>query len=239
MVESIKKLREICQKPISHSNTWYQRKFSRKISIYLTWFFIHLKISGNTTSILVLITGIIAPLFFILGNYLYYVVGVLLLQLWYLLDHVDGELARYWKKTSAKGIFIDKINHHIVHPLIFLCMGIGLYKEFNNYLMLILGGFTAYFLLLQDLINIDKKDAVSIFNMGIKKVVNQKFGLKNLLCTKISAIIYKVPGMMNILTIAAFFNLFHYAFLFYAFTYPIMILIKLVHNLNIPYNKFK
>src|SRR3989344_2984761 len=192
MVESIKKLREICQKPVIHLNPLYARKVTRKISIYFTWFFINLRVSGNTASIMMLIIGLIASLFFTLGNYYYYIIGVLLLQFWYILDHVDGELARYWKKTSAKGIFIDKINHHIVHPLIFLCIGIGLYREFNNYLMLILGGFTAQFLLLQDLINIDKKDAVSVLNTGIKKIVKQKVGLKNLLFTKISAIIYKV-----------------------------------------------
>jgi len=63
--------------------------------------------------------------------------------------------------------------------------------------------------------------------------------LKNLLFTKISAIIYKVPGIMNIITIAAFFNLFYYSFLFYAITFPIMILIKLIYNLSLPDHKFK
>ena len=240
MVESIKKLREICQKPVIHLNTWYPRNVARKISIYFTWLFIPLKISGNAASIIMLITGLIATFFFALGGYWNYFIGVLVLQLWFILDHVDGELARYWKKASAKGIFIDKLNHHIVHPFIFLSLGIGMYTQFNKPLMLILGGVTAYFLLLQDLINIDKKDAITASNIfKTKKELKQKLGFRNIIFKKISAIIYKFPGIMNILTIAAILNLMYYAFLFYAITFPLMVLFKLIYNLNIPNDKFK
>ena len=240
MVESIKKLREICQKPVISSNTWYQRKFIRRISIYLTWLFIQFRISGNVASIIMLITGIIATSFFTLGNYSNYIMGALLLQFWYVLDHIDGELARYWKKTSAKGIFIDKLNHHIVHPFIFLALGIGMYRQFNNPLMLVLGAFSAYFLLLQDLINIDRKDSIiasKIFKT--KKELDEKLSFKGLIFKKTSAIIYKIPGMMNIITIGAIFNLTYYIFLFYSVTFPIMVLLKLIYNLSISSDKFK
>ncbi len=240
MVESIKKLREICQKPVLNSNTWYQRKVTRKISIYFTLLLIHLGVSGNVASMIMLITGLIASSFFTLGNYSAYLAGVLLLQFWYVLDHVDGELARYWKKTSAKGIFIDKLTHHIIHPFIYLFLGIGLWKQLNNPLMLILGSFTAYFLLLQDLINIDKRDSLIASNINkTKKELNQKSNMFGALFTKVSLIVYKVPGLMNILTLAAIFNLLYYVFLFYAITFPIMILIKIIYNLSIPDNKFK
>ncbi len=240
MVESIKKLREICQKPVIHLNTWYPRKVARKISIYITWLFIHFKMSGNIASIVMLITGLIATSFFTLGTYFGYLMGVLLLQLWFILDHVDGELARYWKKTSAKGIFIDKLNHHIVHPFIFLSLGIGLYRQFSNPLMLILGAFTAYFLLLQDLINIDKRDSLIGYKLSKNKVNKyKKSNIFGVLFTKTSAVIYKIPGMMNIITIAAIFNLTYYTFLFYAITFPIMALLKLIYNLSIPSDKFK
>ena len=239
MLESIKKLREICQKPVLHSNGWYQRKFVRKISIYFTWLFIQFRMSGNFASLFMIITGIIASYLFTFGAYLYYILGFLVLQFWFILDHVDGELARYWKKTSMKGVFLDKINHHMIHPLIFLCIGIGLYKQFNNSLMLILGGFTAYFLLLQDLINIDKRDSISSEKLIKSKLSNEESEFKASLFKKITAIVYKVPGIMNIITLGAIFNLLYYVFLFYAITFPIMILLKLIYNINVPDNKFK
>ena len=240
MVESIKKLREICQQPVLHLNTWYPRNFARKLSIYVTWLFIHLKISGNAASIIMLFTGIIASYLFTFGTYWYSFTAVLILQFWFILDHVDGELARYWKETSAKGIFLDKLNHHIVHPLIFLFIGIGMYKQFNNSLFLIAGGFTAYFLLLQDLINIDKRDSIFESKLIKSKIkLQEKIDFKNKLFRNISLIIYKVPGMMNIITLAAIFNLLYYIFLFYVMTYPIIILLKLINNISMPNHKFK
>ena len=239
MVESIKKLREICQKPVLHLNTWYPRKFARKISIYFTWLFILFKVKAMPVSLLMLFTGMVGAFLFSFGSYSYYIMAVLVLQLWFILDHVDGELARYWKESDAKGVFLDKLDHHIIHPLIFLFLGIGMYREFNNSLMLILGGFTAYFLLLQDLINIDKRDAISVFNIKIKTNKKEKTNFRNLLFTKISAIVYKIPGMMNIITLAAISNLLYYIILFYAITFPITILLKLFYNLSIPDNRFK
>jgi len=239
MAESIKKLHEICQKPVINRNTWYPRNFSRKISIYFTWFFILLRIRTFPVVILMWITGIIGCYLLTFGTYWNYVAGVLVLQFWFILDHVDGELARYWKEVSAKGMFKDKLNHILVHPLIFLGIGIGMYNQFNNPIMLIFGGFTAYFLVFQDFINIAKRDSIFYHNIRNKINIKEKIIFKNLLFKKVTEFVYKVPGMMNIVTLAAFFNLLYYTFLFYAITFPIMILIKIVYNLNIPDSKFK
>jgi len=63
-------------------------------------------------------------------------------------------------------------------------------------------------------------------------------GLKRSLFKKITQIIYKFPGIMNIITVAAIFNQLYWVFLFYGFTFPIMILLKILYNLRIPNNKF-
>lgn len=239
MVESIKKLREICQKPVINRNTWYPRIFARKISIYFTWLFILFKIKTFPVVVLMWLSGIFASYIFTFGSYPYYVVAVLVLQFWFVLDHVDGELARYWKEVSAKGIFKDKLNHYFVHPLIFLGIGIGMYRQFNNPLMLVFGGFTAYFLLLQDLINIAKRDSVNALKTKNRTNLKEKLNFKNILFKKVTELVYKIPGMMNIITLAAIFNLLYYIFLFYTITFPIMIMLKVVYNLSIPDNKFK
>jgi phosphatidylglycerophosphate synthase len=213
--------------------------FARKISIYFSWFFILFKIKTFPVVLLMWFTGIIGTYLFTFGSYWYYIAAVLALQFWFILDHVDGELARYWKETSTKGIFKDKITHHLVHPLIFLFMGIGMYHQFNNPLMLIFGGFTVYFLLLQDLINIDKREAIAASQSIKSKInLNEKITLKNKLFKKFTELVYKIPGMMNIITIAAIANLLYYIFLFYAITFPIMIILKIIYNLSIPDNKF-
>src|SRR3989344_53708 len=206
MMESIKKLREICQKPVIHLNTWYSRNFARRISIYFTWLFILLKFRANAISLFMLFTGIVGSFLFSFGSYWYYISGVLVLQFWYVLDHSDGELARYWKESSAKGVFLDKLCHHIVHPLLFLFIGIGLWRQYNNSFMLILGGFTAYLLLLQDFVNTDKREAIEFFNIKNNPKKLHKSNFFGLLFTKVTELVYKIPGMMNILMLAAISN---------------------------------
>jgi len=52
--------------------------------------------------------------------------GLLGLNLWYLFDHVDGEIARYTGKSSLSGYFFDTVVNFFVQPLTFLALGIGL-----------------------------------------------------------------------------------------------------------------
>ena len=65
-----------------------------------------------------------------------------------LFDRVDGEVARYKRVFSLRGIFLDEINHLIVPPLFFLSLGwrlrdVTLYD--NDYILLasLLAAFSA------------------------------------------------------------------------------------------------
>jgi phosphatidylserine synthase len=186
-----------------------------------------------------LIIGIIASIFFGIQGYIYPIIAGLLLQLWYILDHVDGEVARYRKQTSAKGLFIDLINHHIVHPLIFFFISLGLYNKFNDFRILLIGTFIMFSLLLQDLINLDKKEAKEVIEGNKTNLINkQNLSLKGRLFKKITQIFYKFPGIMNILFITAILDQLLLIFLFYGFSFPIMIFLKILHNLRTPKHKF-
>jgi hypothetical protein len=46
--------------------------------------------------------------------------------MWYLLDHSDGELARWKETSSASGLYFDTIVNAIVPPLSLAAMGFGL-----------------------------------------------------------------------------------------------------------------
>ena len=245
MVNSIKKLRDVCQKSVLPVNTWYQVHVGRKISIYLTWLFIKLGVSPDAVSIGIIPFGLFVTYFFTLGTYYGFLIGGLLLQFWYLLDLSDGEVARYHKQRSAKGSFLDKVNHIFVHPAIFLSMGIGFYNKFNNPLFILLGGITACALLMQDLINLHKLVAlvrykvVKDIQIGVDETKEIPGSLFHKIFKKITSWIYKVPGMMNIITIATIFNLTYYVFLFYSFTFLILVIIKTSYNISIPRDRFK
>lgn len=124
MVESVKELREICQKqPIPAP-----AKFQRKLSIYFTKLLLHTKISANQVTLLSALSGIAAGVFFIFGYSWCMLSGALLVLLYMILDHSDGEIARYRGTASISGSYIDRLCHMIVEPYIFVTLTFGLYN---------------------------------------------------------------------------------------------------------------
>ncbi len=54
-----------------------------------------------------MLIGLIGLLFIAIGNNLFIIIGFILLYIYYLSDEVDGEVARYKKQTSLRGIYYD------------------------------------------------------------------------------------------------------------------------------------
>ena len=145
-IESIKELREICQRSEANRDSWYDVNFFRKISIYFTKLLLKTKITANQTSGIAISIGIIAGVFFVFGNYWYAFIGALLLCLSYIFDCVDGEIARYRKSATIAGKYVESMYEYIIYPFIFICISIGLYNLFNNIFILILGILIALFM---------------------------------------------------------------------------------------------
>ena len=137
--DSIKELRRICQAPRNHCDTWHGKNIARPLSIYITIMCIRLGVSPNFVTGIFLFLGIIASLFLISDHRVVVFAGAVLFQLWYLLDHVDGEIARYKNELSLTGVYFDYVSHYIVHPLAFFCLGLGLFFRLGHLSSLILG----------------------------------------------------------------------------------------------------
>jgi phosphatidylglycerophosphate synthase len=156
MVEKISELRKICVKHMSKEvlamRPWYTEKVTRKVSIYITWVLLHTAISANQISGIMVLTGVAAAIFFLLGTPWFVLVGALLLQLEYLLDNVDGEIARYRQSSSLTGSYIDGLCHYFIEPLIFIAIGVGLYGRTHSLLIFIASIMAAYFLVLLKII---------------------------------------------------------------------------------------
>ena len=81
MVESIKKLRRICQK--SKSDSPYIDNFLRPFSIYITKLLLYTPLTGNHVSVLGMINTFIATILFMFGNYwINLIASVLVLFSW-------------------------------------------------------------------------------------------------------------------------------------------------------------
>jgi phosphatidylglycerophosphate synthase len=135
MVESIKELRKICQ---THKKIPVSEVFQRKISIYFTKLLLYTDITANQVTLLNIIIGIIAGIFFY-GHSWYTFFGALMLCLWCIFDCVDGEIARYRGNPTITGLYLDRLNGIIVEPWVFASLTFANYSIFNDVKIFIFG----------------------------------------------------------------------------------------------------
>lgn len=141
-MESIKELREICQAPTRATEIFYIKFICRRFSIFITKFLLCTPVTANQVTFSLIIIGLFAGLFFLSSKPVMQLIGVGLLHFSFILDCVDGEIARYKKETSAEGKYFDYMAHLIVYPYIFSCITLGLYMKFRN-LWIFAFGFSA------------------------------------------------------------------------------------------------
>lgn len=143
MVESLKELNRICQKPrYKEVGNWMVRHILRDAALPITWVLLHTRVTANQVTAVSLGIALLGNIFFAFPSPYFFLGGTLLLQLWYLLDHVDGQIARYRKTASLTGHFFDYIMHHTVHGTLFFCLGYYAFARSGALIFLILG-FTA------------------------------------------------------------------------------------------------
>ncbi len=124
---TIREIREKVQAPRREVDAAYGL-FMRRFSAYLTWVCFHLKLSPNQVTFISLLVMLIGS-FLALKNssILTWIVAV---NLWYVIDHVDGELARLKNLKSDTGYYFDTALNFIVQLLFFVVLEI-LLKTFG------------------------------------------------------------------------------------------------------------
>jgi len=143
----IKELKAICQKG-DLEPFWISKYLIRPLSIYFTYIFIKLKLTANDTSILSLFFAIASSLILCLNTPNKYLYSSILLFIFLLLDHVDGELARYYihlkrgKQAEVRdisGAFLDRIVHYFQGISFYACLGYSLSMDSNSNIWFLLG----------------------------------------------------------------------------------------------------
>ena len=118
MKPTIRNLRFYCRK----TDSSFYAKQLRPISIYLTWLLVRTPVSANQVTVLQGLVGIVGA---VLLGYGKFVLGAIFLQIGYILDLCDGEVARWKHQESKSGHYLDLICHRIVTPAMFFGLGIG------------------------------------------------------------------------------------------------------------------
>ncbi len=151
-MESIAELRKICQTTAKKDKSnVYMRYVCRFLSIYGTRLLLPTKITANQVSVAMIAAGFISCFFFLSDSPALFALGAFLLQIWYLIDCMDGEVARYRhyqatgsvvidkRQSSLTGLYYDMINHYIVNFLVPSTIGFGLFQATGHAGWILLG----------------------------------------------------------------------------------------------------
>lgn len=106
----------------------------RPVSIYPTWLLLKLGINANQTTFIGLTISIAGCVFLAFGSYWAAVAGAALVNIGFLFDVIDGNVARYSNSCTKYGEYIDRMAAAFIIPLMFITIGIGVYNHPDPYL---------------------------------------------------------------------------------------------------------
>lgn len=114
----IEQLEKVSDGPIS-------KKLNRPVSIRITELLLRTNITPNQISLVSFIFGVIAALFFALGDYIYLIGGGILAQISSIIDGCDGEVARLKLMDTNYGGWFDAVLDRYADALIIFGMIFG------------------------------------------------------------------------------------------------------------------
>jgi hypothetical protein len=137
---NLEELRKRCQKPDHRTiGNWMARRIARPVALRITWVIAPWGVSASAATLAAWAVAIAASAVFAWGTVWAWILGAGLLHLWYLLDHVDGQLARLRGTSSLDGTQLDYLMHHTVNLLVPIGVGLGLFCRSAQPLWLLAG----------------------------------------------------------------------------------------------------
>ena len=125
---TIAEIREVCQPPAirgrTNSEHWVADVYLRDISPYLTKQLLKTPITANQVTWLMVATGSSAAVALLIPGIWGPLLAVFLGQMQMLWDCCDGEVARWRRKSSPMGVFIDRVGHYTTEGLIPIALGL-------------------------------------------------------------------------------------------------------------------
>jgi hypothetical protein len=130
MGASWRQLREVCQRPVRAGNDVAGLLFGDHASLVITKLFVDFGVSPNYASVGFFVCGL-AGAALQLSSGAWALLGACSLVLYYVLDCVDGEVARWQKVVNVEWGYYDYLFHMLIKPLAFFGVGVGLWIELD------------------------------------------------------------------------------------------------------------
>ncbi len=153
MVSLLKKVRK---RTFKNSNDIFSYPF-RYISTIITSLLVNTSITPLQITWAHLFIAMIAAVLFGIGDYLLTILAALLFVLSYILDMVDGELARYRETRSEVSVWLDHVSDYITLFFVLAGIAIGEFKNTDNATTLILALISCVLIGSIGVVNISKR----------------------------------------------------------------------------------
>lgn len=111
---SIRRLRVLCQKEKLRRENDLTRKH-RAVTIYATWVLVRTRATADQVTVASIVTGLLGALGLAAPGLAAGLAGVALLYVSFALDQVDGEIARFRRRTSFRGVYLDELRHLLIY----------------------------------------------------------------------------------------------------------------------------
>ena len=151
---------------------WYGRFFVWKISAPITYLLVRTPISANQVTVIQEIIGTIGAIMLAVPSIKIMLLGIFLIQFGFILDCVDGEVARYKGQCSVRGVFLDLIGHQIVIPFYIFFTSLGVFIRTGQIDALVVGFLGALFI-----IPTERLALLSVINSMVEKKGNRNYSI--------------------------------------------------------------
>ncbi len=128
----------LCQKPDYRTQgSWMARRVARPLAQAITWILAPWEVNPHLMTVLAWAVLLGSSVAWGTGHSWGVLVGGLGLQLWYLLDHVDGQLARLQRRERLEGVLLDYLMHLSFWVWVPWGVGVGLWLRLQQPLWLL------------------------------------------------------------------------------------------------------
>ncbi|MFD0419036.1 CDP-alcohol phosphatidyltransferase family protein [Streptomyces alboflavus] len=103
---------------------WAGRMYMREISLRCDRYLVNTRITPNQLTYLMTVAGVLAAPALLVPGIWGAVLGVVAVQLYLLLDCVDGEIARWRKQYSMSGVYLDRVGAYLCDAAVLVGFGL-------------------------------------------------------------------------------------------------------------------
>jgi phosphatidylglycerophosphate synthase len=143
MAHTLKEIRDSLPPEKKKQDGLWTRYVLRPLSIPLTWAALRLGLSANSISYISVIFSIGGAVLFSLEGFMLPLWGAILLNVFSVLDCVDGNISRVTNTAGPWGGWADAVMGFIAYTAVFLSTGIYVFLRTGWWLVLVITGLTS------------------------------------------------------------------------------------------------